>query len=363
MSLYKRTRKKHDIWYFDLYDERGRRLRRSTRTSNKKLAEIRMSEVLAQIEDGRWSVRQREKHATFDDMMKRYLHECTNKDSTIKRKNGALVHLNAAFSGLTISDIVPEAIVEYKLSRKADGAADSTVLNEVRMLSNAFNTAIKTWRWCKENPVSQVKLGLKAGRVDRWLTREEEKVLIEKTLDKMRGQLREIIILALNTGLSQEEIINLKWYNIDLRRRILITTREKTSVTRTIPLNATATKILEDKANLQSISGYVFYNGANQKIDRAKLKANFRQAVKKAKIAHCRFHDLRHTFATRLVQAGVDIYKVSKLLGHKDISTTQRYAHHYPESLREGVEVLDTFRHQSVTQVSEKGKAGAEVAA
>lgn len=53
------------------------------------------------------------------------------------------------------------------------------------------------------------------------------------------------------------------------------------------------------------------------------------------------FHDLRHTFATRLVQKGVDLYKVSKLLGHKDIATTQRYAHHYPESLRDGVNILD----------------------
>jgi integrase len=56
-------------------------------------------------------------------------------------------------------------------------------------------------------------------------------------------------------------------------------------------------------------------------------------------ILHVRFHDLRHTFATRLVQSGVDLYKVSKLLGHRDIKTTQRYAHHYPESLRDGVEV------------------------
>ncbi len=65
--------------------------------------------------------------------------------------------------------------------------------------------------------------------------------------------------------------------------------------------------------------------------------------VLKAGIKNFRFHDLRHTFATRLVQQGVDIYKVAKLLGHKDISTTQRYAHHYPESLRDGVEVLDSL--------------------
>ncbi len=363
MSLYKRRWKQQDIWYFDLYDEHGRRLRRSTKTSNKKLAEKRMAEVLTQIEDGRWSEKQRERTVTFDEMLKRYLNECTNKASTIERKEGALKHLQAMFSGMTISEMTPETIVEYKLNRKKDRAADSTVLNEVRMLSNAFNTAIKTWRWCKENPVSQVKLGLKPGRVDRWLTQEEEKALLSKADGKMRGQLPEIIILGLNTGMSQEELINLKWQNINLPRKILITTREKTSVTRTIPLNNTAMTLLKEKAKVKSIAGYVFYNGANQRIDRAKLKQHFKKAVTDSKIDHFRFHDLRHTFATRLVQAGVDLYKVSKLLGHKDISTTQRYAHHYPESLRAGVEILDTYWHESVTQGSKQGAEGNNAAA
>jgi site-specific recombinase XerD len=77
-----------------------------------------------------------------------------------------------------------------------------------------------------------------------------------------------------------------------------------------------------------------------------KLKKAFAKAVKESGIAHFHFHDLRHTFATRLVQAGIDLYKVSKLLGHKDISTTQRYAHHYPESLRAGVEILEQTPHK-----------------
>jgi site-specific recombinase XerD len=68
---------------------------------------------------------------------------------------------------------------------------------------------------------------------------------------------------------------------------------------------------------------------------------DYYSARKKAKLQDVRFHDLRHTFATRLVQAGVDLYKVKELLGHKTISMTMRYAHHYPESLRSSVEVLD----------------------
>ena len=84
----------------------------------------------------------------------------------------------------------------------------------------------------------------------------------------------------------------------------------------------------------------------------------------KAGIMNCHFHDLRHTFATRLVQAGVDLYKVQRLLGHKSPMMTQRYAHHYPESLRDGVEILDRPGHRdtkTTTVVRVFGSAVSEV--
>jgi integrase len=74
------------------------------------------------------------------------------------------------------------------------------------------------------------------------------------------------------------------------------------------------------------------------------------------KIADFHFHDLRHTFATRLAQAGIDLYKIAKLLGHKDIKMTQRYSHHCPDSLRGGVEVLDKNYH-TLSHPNEKGLA------
>ncbi|MBI1912145.1 MAG: tyrosine-type recombinase/integrase [Deltaproteobacteria bacterium] len=94
---------------------------------------------------------------------------------------------------------------------------------------------------------------------------------------------------------------------------------------------------------------------------------DFWKALKKAEIKEFRFHDLRHSFATRLVQNGVDLYKVQKLMHHREIKTTQRYAHHYPESLREGVNVLDScypnkftsqFRHSGAKAASEAKPAG-----
>ena len=77
---------------------------------------------------------------------------------------------------------------------------------------------------------------------------------------------------------------------------------------------------------------------------RVEPRRAFRWALKKARIEEFHFHGLRHTFATRLVQAGVELYRVQQLLGHKSPMMTQRYAHHYPESLRDGVEVLDRLK-------------------
>lgn len=64
--------------------------------------------------------------------------------------------------------------------------------------------------------------------------------------------------------------------------------------------------------------------------------------TEKAGINNFRWHDLKHTFATKLAQRGVDLYKISKLLGHMDIKMTQRYSHHCPDSLRDSVEILET---------------------
>ena len=114
-------------------------------------------------------------------------------------------------------------------------------------------------------------------------------------------------------------------------------------------------EILERRSKVVSISGYIFFNEAGNPIDAGKLKKEFKNAVMDSEIEYCRFHDLRHTFATRLAQRGIDLYKIAKLLGHEDISTTQRYAHHFCESLRDGVEILDSCE----TTVLEKKPAKA----
>jgi integrase len=125
---------------------------------------------------------------------------------------------------------------------------------------------------------------------------------------------------------------------------------------RTIPLNQTVLNLLTSKYKNNGPAEYVLGLNPSTKMGARNLLRAYYQARKKAGLEDVRFHDLRHTFATRLVQAGVDLYVVKELLGHKTITMTMRYVHHYPESLRHGVEVLDGLCHKSVTLAEEGQK-------
>ncbi len=110
---------------------------------------------------------------------------------------------------------------------------------------------------------------------------------------------------------------------------------------RTIPLNKKTLEIIEERSRVRIIrNDYVFLNRCGGKVNSSSLGAYFRRSLEKAEITNFRFHDLMHCFATRSAQSGIDIYKVLKSIRHKDIKMTQRCAHHCPESLRVGVEVL-----------------------
>jgi integrase len=115
---------------------------------------------------------------------------------------------------------------------------------------------------------------------------------------------------------------------------------------RSIPISQTLHDTLK-AIRVRNTSGGVF------PISVRGLRVAYDEAPEKMGITDFHFHDLRHTFATRLVQNGADLYKVQKLLGHKSIVMTQQYAHHYPESLRSNVELLDTVTIQSRSDARE----------
>ena len=178
-------------------------------------------------------------------------------------------------------------------------------------------------------------------RRDRWLSTGEE----ERLLQAARPWLKDIVLFALHTGMRMGEIRELTWNGVDLFREMVTVFRSKNGERRTIPINSVVLDVLKRKAKVRSIkSDYVFPSDTSTLLDDSHLRRAFRGVLKLCRIENFHFHDLRHTFATRLVQSGIDLYKVQCLLGHKSPIMTQRYAHHYPESLREGVEMLEKYR-------------------
>ena len=109
--------------------------------------------------------------------------------------------------------------------------------------------------------------------------------------------------------------------------------------------------MIKQRSKVKSIkNNYVFFSSSGKKINPHVLRKSFYTVLRKAGIENLWWHDLRHTFATRLAQADIELYKISKLLGHKDINMTQRYSHHCPDSLRDGVEILETDYNLTTTE-------------
>lgn|SRR5574340_804440 len=330
----------------------GRQVRRSTGTTDRRLAEAIMGKVRAQLVEGRFFETLEEKTRTFDELMDRYLAEHAAKKSDPRHYRGYVNSLKTFFGGLTLAEITPKLIVDYKNRRYAAGLKPASINRELATLKKAFNLAVKEWEWCRENPVARVSMERENNQRDRWLSHEEEAQL----LAGCAPWLHDLVTVALHTGMRMGEILALTWSTVDFNRRTVTVLRSKNGERRTIPVNDTALSVLRRKSRIRSLTtDLVFYSKAFTVIEPGHLRRSFRLAMKKAKIEDFHFHDLRHTFATRLVQAGVDLYKVQRLLGHKSPTMTQRYAHHYPESLREGVETLDRVAAEGTNLVQSTG--------
>jgi len=346
MGLYKRNK----VWWMSITYE-GKRVRQPTGTSNRKLAEAILAKVTLSIVEGRFFDTLKEKDRTFKEMMDRYQSDYVVKKASQRSYRGYIKNLVPFFGDYILAEITPKRIVAYKAKRYCDGVTPATINRELAIMKAAFNLAIREWEWCRDNPVSKVSMEKENNKRDRWLTADDE----EKLIKVSPHWLREVVLFALHTGMRMGEILSLTWDGVSLFRKTVTVFHSKNGERRTIPINRVVFELPKEKTKVRPIkTNLVFYGKVCTPMDDNNLRRAFRNAVKKAKIENFRFHDLRHTFATRLIQAGVDIYKVQRLLGHKSPIMTQRYAHHYPESLRDGVEILEVPKY-SVTILSQLG--------
>jgi integrase len=349
MGLFKRG----TVWWMS-FSVDGRQVRKSTETTDRKQAQRIFDKIKGEVAEGKWFEHLEGEDRTFNELMDRYMkeHSAVNKAPRSYQRDKVLEkHLRRAFGKMILTEIQPKMIADYKTKRREEGVSPRTINYELILMGHAFNLAMKEWQWVNDNPVMRVRKERVNNIIERWLTLEEE----EKLLAASPKWLQEIIIFAIHTGFRQGEILNLKWSQVDFQRRTVTLLEQKNRSVDTLPLNATALGILSSRKTEQGENpdGYVFLNQRHKRRGKSVLIRRFHIAVRKAGIPALRFHDLRHTFATRLVQNGVDLFAVQKLGRWKSTEMIKRYAHHNPESLRARIEVMDTVRAPIITNLSQ----------
>jgi len=342
MGLYKRGR----VWHMSFFYQ-GKRYRKSTETTDRKLGQRIYDKLKSEIAEGKWFEKLPGEYKTFKEMMDKYEIEHLTQKASARQYKGYIKNLRSFFNETPVSQITPIMINEFKLKRRNDEVGTASINRELAVLKNSFNKALREWGWVKDNPVTRIPMEKEPpGRV-RYLTDEE----FEKLLKACPEWLRPIVLTARHTGLRKGNILSMKWHQVDLSRRVITIERTKNGERLGIPINETLLELLKRLSKVRYIgSEHVFYHPPAKKKNAKgtfngrryyEVKASFQNALKEAGIEDFRFHDLRHCFASALVQRGVDLYGVQRLLGHKSHEMTQRYAHLAPENLRKAVLKLD----------------------
>jgi integrase len=244
---------------------------------------------------------------------------------------------------LTVADTA-----EWSTFRLGSNVKPATVRRNLVMLRAALERAVE-WGHLPANPLISYKLPkVSSAGVVRYLTDQEEARLRAavrpiKRERKDRARIRTLVLLALNSGMRLGELFNLRWQDVDLRSAQITVRGEgtKSERTRHIPLPSETVALLKDwqKVELPVGDALVFPNDKGRKLYKINRAWNVVRSA--AKLGSFRFHDLRHSYASKLVMRGVDLYTVAKLLGHADVRVTQIYAHLAPDHLRDAVKVLE----------------------
>lgn len=227
----------------------------------------------------------------------------------------------------------------YSTEKITKERSNATINRYCSLLSKMFNLLIADGKIIKNPCHFSSKLRENNFKI-RFLTIEEQEKMFKLLDNKDFIHLKPIIICALYTGMRKSEILNLKWSQIDFENSYIDILKSKSGKERKIPL---AVKLKSELLNMgKNGEDFVFINPETKKpyLD---IKKSFASLLKKANITNFRFHDLRHTVATRLVESGVDLLIVQELLGHANIQTTMRYAHPVPERKLKAINKLNEY--------------------
>lgn len=341
-----------DFWWIE-FQYRGKRFRRSSETTSKRKAEeyerkwreeLRATVLMGKIPETSWG-------AAID----RYLTSVVlprGNASAAKRDSYVLAALKVAFGPDTlISMISAPAIAEYRDKLLSAGKAPATANRYLAVIKAILRRAHLEWGCLATVP--QFKLLKLNNERYRWITEVEEELLLQHC----PNHLRNLCVFLLDTGARLSEATMLTWNDVDLHRqpRAIVKFMEtKTGKPRSVPLTKRSKEMLEalrDSAPENESRVFLYRNQRRPPYPSSATDNNatpfkdphgaWYTATAKAQLKDLNLHDLRHTFASRLVSRGVPILTVSKLLGHSKIQMTMRYAHLAPSELDGAISALE----------------------
>jgi len=331
---------RNSSYYVD-YSYGGRRFREKI-GPNKALAETVLSKIQVEIAEGKFLDVKKQQKISFSAFADEYI-ELYAKTNNVRWKVSIVPNMNALkrfFGDKNLSDITPHLIEKFKVER-VKAVSPAATNRALTLLKSMFNRAIEWEKFDGQNPVTKIKFFREDNHKLRYLEREE----IRRLIDCCENIIRPLVIVAVNTGMRRGELFNLKFQDIDFNKGIIHLLRTKNGERRELPMNeAVKRAILESKAH--STSEYVFSTIQGNQF--TVIKRPFARALKMAGIENFRFHDLRHTFASQLAMASVDLNTIRELMGHKSLKMTLRYAHLSSNHKNQAVDLLNKCLNSSI---------------
>jgi len=249
--------------------------------------------------------------------------------------------LHAMFGDVTLPSLSMWHLDHYRTERLKD-VSGHTVNREMQALRAAMYTAVE-WRFLASNPFAKMRQVALPERQPTYFSKENFRELLSSIEE---GWLKEVILFAVLTGMRRGEILNLRWRDVEMSKKLISvqshsTFRTKNGKRRVVPMNEVVFNLLSAKASMPT--GEYVFNMAGRKINDDRACKKLKKYVRKLLGGDCKlhFHSLRHTFATWLVQGGVNIYEVQKLLGHSSVKVTEVYSHLAASELHHSVNQIE----------------------
>jgi len=341
-----------DSWYSDFWHD-GKRYAKSWGAITKTVAKEKDRKFRTEILEGKHNLKS--KNILFETFAEKYLEyaRLNKKQKSAKRNQVSFNMLKSHFEGMKLKSVNAWALEQFKKDRKEEGRAPGTINRDIDCMKNMMRKAVE-WGDLSQNPLRDVKR-FKEKSEKMWvLTPEEENKLLEacqKSPQRKKAKyLRDLVLFGLHSGMRESEIFNMRKDQVDLKNRFILITDSKNNESRKVPVNDTLMEILDRRMGDQG-SNYIFYNSKGKKL--TVLTNAFWYAVKEVGLTRVevisekevrsrfRFHDLRHTFGSRLGMAGKDLKTIMEIMGHKTTKVAMMYQHPMPSHKLEAVKTLD----------------------